>query len=398
MKLKLQTGILSLEHVVAALGATLTVPLIINQSGLPMSYQATLFFAGIGTLIFALCVKGAIPIILSSSFAFLSGYAIIPTIYPNLSGVEQLQYASGGGIIAGLLYLVLALICKLVGTNIIAKLFPPRVVGPIVMVIGLSLVPSAISNMSSCWWLAVLALVIFVIIQGYFKGFLKICALLISVIITTIIAGICGMVSVKTAAPLGMFQILNPKFSLSSILVMAPIAIASMSEHIGDINSVGAATGENYIETVGLHRTLLGDGLSTMISSFFGVCPTTTYSENISLLTLTKQYNPKITQIAGIIMIVLGFSPWFSSLVQAIPIAIIGGVSLLLYTTIASVGVKTVIDNKVDMSNTKNLIILSLILGIGLGAPNITIGNITITSMTSAIVIGLVLNLILPEE
>ncbi len=421
--------VLGLQHMFAMFGATVLVPILVNSYGLPLSIQTTLFFAGIGTLFFHLCTRFKVPAFLGSSFAFLGGFAAIGAMdsgmYAAMSGAEKLQYACGGIVVAGLLYLVLALVIRAVGVHRVMHFLPPVVTGPIIILIGLNLAPSAVNNAKTCWWLALVAMAIIVVANIWGKGMIKIIPILLGVVgayIIAVIANACGATAVDSSGavvPLldysGMaaakliglqpfftnFKGSVAKFDLSAILVMAPIAIASMMEHIGDMSAISATVGENFIEDPGLHRTLLGDGLATAMAGFFGGPANTTYGENTGVLVLSKVYDPRVVRLAAIYAVVLSFSPKFAVLVNSIPAAIIGGVSFILYGMISAIGVRNVVENQVDFTNSRNLIIAAVILVCGLGFTNgitFTIGSasITLTSLAIAAIAGIVLNAILP--
>lgn len=413
--------ILGLQHMVAMFGATILVPILVNQyfNGEGLSIQVTLFFAGIGTLFFHLCSKLKVPAFLGSSFAFLGGFATVAEldtgIFANMSYGEKLPYATGGIVVAGLLYLILALVIKLVGVKRVMKYLPPAVTGPIIICIGLSLAPSAVSNASTNWLLAFIALAVVVIFNIWGKGMFRIIPILMGVVISYIVAIImnaCGMTnadgsaildfsSTATSAWVGLPPFQLCKFDISAILVMAPIAIATMMEHIGDISAISATTGNNFIEDPGLHRTLIGDGLATSISALFGGPANTTYGENTGVLELSKVYDPKVIRIAAIFAIVLGFIPKVAAIIGSLPAAIVGGISFILYGMISAIGVRNVVENKVDFTKSRNLIIAAVILVCGLGFSNglsFNVGGttITLTALAIAALAGVILNAILP--
>ena len=419
--------VLGMQHLFAMFGATVLVPILVNSYGLPLSIQTTLLMAGLGTLFFHLMTKFKVPAFLGSSFAFLGGYAAVAALdsgkYAAMSAAEKLQYAGGGIVVAGLLYVVLALIVKLVGVKKVMRFLPPIVTGPIVILIGLNLAPSAVSNASTCWCLALVAMVVIVVANIWGKGMIKIIPILLGVVISYLIALIANAFGATTAAgtPLIDFSAvagskiigLQPmftnfkgvifKFDITSILVMAPIAIASMMEHIGDISAISATVGENFIEDPGLNRTLIGDGLATSISAMFGGPANTTYGENTGVLVLSKVYDPSVIRLAAIYAIVLSFSPAFAAVINSMPAAIIGGISFILYGMISAIGVRNIVENRVDFSNSRNLIIGATILVCGLGFTNgisFSIGSahITLTSLAIASIVGIVLNAILPGK
>ena len=414
--------ILGLQHMFAMFGATILVPIIVSsQYGLPLSVQTTLFFAGIGTLFFHLCAKLKVPAFLGSSFAFLGGFEAVSKLdsgrFAGMEAAEKLQYACGGIVVAGLLYLVLALLVKVVGVHKVMRFLPPVVTGPIIICIGLNLAPSAVSNAAQCWPLALIALAVIVVFNIWGKGMFKIIPILLGVVIAyvaAIIMNACGMTNadgsailnfqaVADAGFLGLPPFQIAKFDLSAILVMAPIAIAAMMEHIGDMSAISATVGENFIEDPGLHRTLIGDGIATSLSAMFGGPANTTYGENTGVLVLSRVYDPRVIRLAAIYAVVLGFIPKMSELIGSMPTAIVGGISFMLYGMISAIGVRNVVENRVDFTNSRNLIIAAVILVCGLGfggGLTFTVGGtaITLTSLAIAAIAGIVLNAILPGK
>ena len=413
--------ILGLQHMFAMFGATVLVPILVQGYGLPLNIQTTLFFAGIGTLFFHVCARMKVPAFLGSSFAFLGGFAAMAAmdsgIYAGMDPAVTLQYACGGIVVAGLLYVVMAAIVKAVGVHKVMRFLPPVVTGPIVILIGLNLAPSAVSNASTCWWLAILSIAVIVVANIWGKGMIKIVPILLGVVIPYVVALVAGKVDFSTLDIDGLFGGLTPilgfqpfvtnmggsiaKFDISAILVMAPIAIASMMEHIGDMSAISATVGENFIEEPGLHRTLIGDGIATSLSAMFGGPANTTYGENTGVLVLSKVYDPRVVRLAAIYAIILSFSPAFAVIVNTIPAAIIGGVSFILYGMISAIGVRNVVENRVDFTNSRNLIIAAVILVCGLGFSGgltfqVGSASITLTSLAIAAIAGIVLNAILP--
>ena len=402
--------VLGLQHLFAMFGATVLVPILVSGYGLPLSIQTTLLMAGLGTLIFHICTKFKVPAFLGSSFAFLGGFEAVAKldsgIYAGMSGEEKLPYALGGIVIAGALYLVLALLFKLVGAKKVMRFFPPIVTGPIIILIGLNLSGTAVSNASTNWGLALVAIAIIVVANIFGKGMIKIIPILLGVVGAYIVALIFNQVdftAVKDAQFVGLQQIVIAKFDITSILVMAPIAIAAMMEHIGDISAISSTTGKNFIEEPGLHRTLLGDGLATSFSAMFGGPANTTYGENTGVLALSKVYDPRVVRLAAYFAIILSFSPKFDALVNSIPTAVVGGVSFILYGMISAVGVRNIVENHVDLSKSRNLIIAAVIFVSGLGFTSIgglsfTVGGATITlsGLAIAAIAGVALNAILP--
>ncbi len=420
--------ILGLQHMFAMFGATILVPILISgylteavgaapSRGLTVS--VTLFCAGFGTLVFHLCSKLQVPAFLGSSFAFLGGFFTIANldtgIYANMSANDRAAYMCGGIVVAGLLYFILALIIKLAGVNRVMKFLPPVVTGPIIICIGLSLAPSAVSNASNNWLLAIIALGVIIIFNIWGKGLFKIIPILMGVIISYVCAVIfnaCGMLNadgsailnfkaVADAGIVGLPQFQLCKFDFTAILVMAPIAIAAMMEHIGDMSAISATVGKNFLAEPGLHRTLLGDGLATSLSGLIGGPANTTYGENTGVLELSKVYDPIVIRIAAVFAIVLSFIPKFSAIISTMPTAIIGGVSFMLYGMISAIGVRNVVENKVDLTKSRNLIIAGVIFVCGLGFSNgltfeIAGTSITLTALAIAAIAGILLNAILP--
>lgn len=399
--------ILGIQHLFAMFGATILVPIITG-----LSIQVTLICAGLGTLFFHLCTKFKVPAFLGSSFAFLGGFTAVKLldtgVYVGLTDTEKLPYACGGIVVAGLLYLVMAAVVKFVGIKRVMRFLPPVVTGPIIILIGLILAPNAVNDASSNWWLAGLAVATIIVCNMWGKGMIKIIPILLGVLVPYVVALCCGMVdfsAVKAADVVGLPPFQMAKFDLSAILIMAPIAIASMMEHIGDISAISATCGENFIENPGLHRTLIGDGLATSFAALFGGPANTTYGENTGVLVLSRVYDPRVVRIAAYGAVILSFSPAFAEVIHSIPTPIIGGVSFILYGMISAVGVRNVVENKVDFTHTRNLLIAAVILVSGLGfngfgGLTFTIGgsSITLTGLAIAAILGILLNAILPGK
>ena len=413
--------ILGLQHLFAMFGATILVPILVNNyfNGEGLSIQVTLFFAGVGTLFFHLCSKLKVPAFLGSSFAFLGGFHTVANlntgIFKNMTMGEKLPYACGGIVVAGALYLILALIIKLVGINKVMKYLPPVVTGPIIICIGLSLAPSAITNASTNWLLAFIALAVVIVFNIWGKGMFKILPILMGVVISYVCAlifnalgmtnadgsAILDFTAVSEAAWVGLPDFFICKFNISAILVMAPIAIATMMEHIGDMSAISATVGEDLVTDPGLHRTLVGDGFATALSAFFGGPANTTYGENTGVLELSKVHDPKVIRIAAVYAIVLSFIPKMADIIGTMPSAIVGGISFMLYGMISAIGIRNVVENHVDFTHSRNLIIAAVILVCGLGFSDgltFTVGStdITLTSLAIAAIAGVVLNAIIP--
>lgn len=412
-----KTIVLGLQHMFAMFGATVLVPLL---TGLDVS--TTLLFAGLGTLLFHLVTKGKVPAFLGSSFAFLGGYfAIAPILEDGSSNVEMIPYACFGVACAGLLYLVLAGLIKLFSAGKIMKFFPPIVTGPIIIAIGLTLSQSAINNCSSNWLIALVAIVAVILCNIFGKGMIKIVPILIGVAASYLVAICMGKVDFSgvASAPwigipihkemtiLGMFNNFDASKMITAIITIMPIALATIVEHIGDISAISSTTGRNYIKEPGLHRTLLGDGLATIVASLFGAPANTTYGENTGVLNLSKVYDPFVVRLAACFAVFFSFCPKFSAVIQSMPTATVGGISLILYGMISAVGVRNVVENKVDFTKSRNVIIaaLILVLSIGInysaaGAIAFQIGKITISLSGLAVgaLTGIILNAILPGK
>ncbi len=403
--------VLGFQHMFAMFGATVLVPALTG-----LSVSATLLFAGLGTLLFHLLSKGMVPAFLGSSFAFLAGYfAIAPDKNPEL-----LPYACFGVACSGILYIILSALFKAFGTSKVMRFFPPIVTGPIIIAIGLTLSPSAINNCADNWWIALIAIAVIIVANIWGKGMIKIIPILLGVLVSYIVAALTGNVDftpVIDADWLGLpFQMKDTVFGIfsgkvdvglliASAITIVPIALATMVEHIGDMCAISSTCERNYLENPGLHRTLLGDGLATMMASLFGAPANTTYGENTGVLALSKVYDPRVIRIAACLAILFSFSPKFAALVSCMPVATIGGVSLVLYGMISAVGVRNVVENKVDFTKSRNVIIaaLILVLSIGIaysnaGAVSFTIGTISISlsGLAVAAIVGIALNAILP--
>lgn len=403
---------LGVQHMFAMFGATVLVP---QLTGLSVS--STLLFAGIGTLIFHFFTKGKVPAFLGSSFAFLAGYM---TIAPN-GEKHLLPYACLGVACSAALYFLLAVLVKVFGVKKVMRFFPPVVTGPIIISIGLTLSQSAVDNCSRNWLVAFSAVLVIVACVIWGRGMIKIIPILLAAVVSYVFAGILGEVdftSVKNAAWIGLpvlkentvFAIFeNPDTSLiiTSIVTIVPIAIATMMEHIGDIAAISSTVNRNYFENPGLHRTLFGDGLATLVASLFGAPANTTYGENTGVLTLSRVYDPRVIRIAAVIAILFSFSPKFAALISAMPAATCGGISIVLYGMISAVGVRNIVESQIDFKNSRNVIIaaLILVLSIGIkyssaGAVNIHIGGLTLglSGLATGALIGIILNMLLPEK
>ena len=389
--------ILSIQHLLAMFGATVLVPILTG-----FNPSVAIFCAGLGTLIFHLCTGGKVPAFLGSSFAFIP---LILTVKEAFNG--DLAYAQGGIIVAGLIYVMLSLIIKFVGVEKIINFFPPQVTGAMIAVIGLNLLPTAFEMASNHIIIAIITLAIALIINNFAKGFVKQLGILIAVIIGYLLSLAFGIVDTQTIAQASLFEIPKftlPKFSVEAIVIIAPVVLAVFMEHIGDMTTNGAVVGKNFLENPGLHKTLLGDGLATIVAGFLGGPANTTYGENTAVLALTKNYDPSLLRRTAIFAIVLSCIGKFGGFLQSIPTAVMGGISILLFSMITLVGAKTVKDSKC-IKNKKNIIVIATIMIIGLGTTylsnkGIVIGipvteSVSITGLSLAAIVGIVLNILL---
>lgn len=390
--------VLGLQHTFTMFGATVLVPLLTG-----MNVSVALFMAGCGTLLFHVITKGKMPVFLGSSFAFIGAIVACSESY-------GLPFALGGIFIAGILYVIMAGVVYFVGVEKVVKLFPPIVTGPIIMAIGLNLAGAAIGNASSNWLLALFSFAIVVIVNIFFKGFLKSLPVLIGLVVSYLVALIFTLLGVplidftpiREAAWFGLPQFVIAKFDIGAILLVAPVAICTMVEHVGDVIAVGEICDRDFVSKPGLHRTMLGDGLATSLSAFFGGPANTTYSENTGVLALTRAFNPLIMRIAACFAILLGLVPKLGGIISSIPAAIIGGISIVLFGMIAAIGARTLVENHVDFHASRNLIIAATILVLSLGgaAIPINLGSFTvqIQGIALAAIVGIILNLLLPGQ
>ena len=399
--------ILGAQHMFAMFGATVLVPLLTG-----LSISTTLLCAGLGTLLFHLLCKGRVPAFLGSSFAYLGGFTIVTNSGAN---PENLPYACAAVAFSGLVYVLFSLLISAFGIRRMMKFFPPVVTGPIIIAIGLILAPSAIENCQSNWLLAFVALATVIACNIWGKGMVKILPILIGVLVSYAVALATGAVDFAPIADaawfgiplrkeeMGLFAIDGSETFISALFTIVPIALATMMEHIGDIAAISATTGKNYIREPGLNRTLLGDGLATTMAGLLGGPANTTYGENTGVLALTKIYDPLVIRIAAVFALVLSFCPKFEAVINTIPTGIVGGISFVLYGMISAIGVRNVVENKVDFTNSRNLIIAAVILVCALGFDSV--GGITFTvagmavnlsGLAIAAIAGIVLNAILP--
>ena len=413
--------VLGLQHMFAMFGATVLVPML---TGLDIA--TTLLFAGLGTLLFHLLTKGEIPAFLGSSFAFIGGYNAIRTVGTDAAGNaiynnDLLIYACFGVACAGLMYVILSALFKAFGVRKVMRFFPPIVTGPIIISIGLILSSSAITNCSANWLIAIAAIVIVICFNIWGKGMTKIIPILLGVIGSYVLAVIFDPASralvvekVSAAKWIGLpivwnnsvFHLFNMEVDTgmlwSAVFTIVPLSLATMVEHIGDICAISSTCGKNYMQEPGFHRTLLGDGLATTLASLFGAPANTTYGENTGVLALSKVYDPRVIRIAAVFAIIFSFCPKFAALITAMPTATIGGVSLILYGMISAVGVRNVVENKVNFANTRNVIVAALIMvlaiGINYSVGSIKLGIVSLSGLAVASIVGIVLNAILPGK
>lgn len=413
--------VLGLQHMFAMFGATVLVPML---TGLDIA--TTLLFAGLGTLLFHLITGGKVPAFLGSSFAFIGGYNAIRTIGVDAAGQpiynnDLLVYACFGVACAGLMYVILSALFKAFGVNKVMRFFPPIVTGPIIISIGLILSSSAITNCSANWFIAVTAIIIVVCFNIWGKGMTKIIPILLGVLGSYIIAVIVDpsarekvVETVSAAKWIGLpivwnnsvFHLFNMDVDTgmlwSAIFTIVPLSLATMVEHIGDVCAISSTCGKNYMADPGFHRTLLGDGLATTLASLFGAPANTTYGENTGVLALSKVYDPRVIRIAAVFAIIFSFCPKFAALITAMPTATIGGVSLILYGMISAVGVRNVVENQVNFSNSRNVIVAALILvlaiGINYSVGSIKIGIVSLSGLAVASIVGIAVNAILPGK
>ena len=413
--------VLGLQHMFAMFGATVLVPML---TGLDIA--TTLLFAGLGTLLFHLITGGKVPAFLGSSFAFIGGYNAIRTIGVDAAGQpiynnDLLVYACFGVACAGLMYVILSALFKAFGVNKVMRFFPPIVTGPIIISIGLILSSSAITNCSANWFIAVTAIIIVICFNIWGKGMAKIIPILLGVIGSYLLAVIVDpaaretvVTKVSEAKWVGLpivwnnsvFHLFNMDVDTgmlwSAIFTIVPLSLATMVEHIGDVCAISSTCGKNYMADPGFHRTLLGDGLATTLASLFGAPANTTYGENTGVLALSRVYDPRVIRIAAVFAIFFSFCPKFAALITAMPTATIGGVSLILYGMISAVGVRNVVENRVDFTNSRNVIVAALILvlaiGINYSVGSISIGIVSLSGLAVASIVGIIVNAILPGK
>lgn len=391
--------IMGLQQCFAMFGSTILVPVLTNSYGegiVGLSASVTLFCAGVATLWFHFITKGKVPVFLGSSFAFLGMYQAIIPQYGK-------EYATGGVVAAGGLYVILAILIKVLGTKRVMKLFPPAVCGPLIILIGINLAGSAIDNLFTNWMLGIVPILVIIICNTWGKGMIKIIPVLISLIVSYIVAIIMGAVdfsAVGSANWVGLPNFHLPKFNADAIVAGLAVAVAAMVEHVGDVMAIGATCGKNFIADPGLTRTLLGDGIGTSLAGLLGGPANTTYSENTGVVALTRVFDPFVMRIAAVMAIILSLSPKFEAVINSIPTAIIGGISFVLYGMIAATGIRTIVENQVDYVNMRNVLITAIILvsGLGFNHKNIVIGSVAFGGLACAAVFGIILNAILPGK
>lgn len=397
--------LLGIQHLFAMFGATVLVPAITG-----LNPAVALITAGVGTWIFHLCTKGQVPVFVGSSFAFIAGVQIVMQNDP-----ARIPYVQGGVICAGLVYVALSLLIRLIGPEKILRLFPPVVTGPVIVVIGLTLAPNALGNASQNWIVAIITLIAVISVSIFAKGYFKLVPILVGIVVGYLAAvgydliaapqqALVDFAPVAQASWISPFWKIGdfftlPKFELSAILTLAPIALVTFMEHVGDITTNGAVVGKNFLEDPGLHRTILGDGLATIAAGLCGGPANTTYGENTGVLAVTKVYNPFVLELAAGFAILLGLFGKVGALLQTIPVPVMGGVSILLFGMIASIGIRTLAESQLDFSHSRNLIIVALILVVGLGlSGGVSIGGFQISGLFLAVLLGAVANQVFPAE
>ena len=381
--------IIGIQFLFVAFGATVLVPLLVG-----IDPAVALFTAGVGTLIFHLITKGKVPVFLGSSFAFIAPIIASTKLY-GLAGTFS------GLIAVGLVYGLVSAIVKSQGLKFIERIFPPVVVGPVIMLIGLSLAPNAIDMAKNNWIIALAALVTAIVIVIFSKGMLKLIPIFSGIIIGYIVAIFFGVVDFSKILDAAWFQIPNftrPTFSWGAIIYLVPVAIAPIIEHVGDMYAISSIAEKDFIKKPGLHRTLLGDGIATAFAGFFGGPPNTTYSEVTGAISLTKVVDPRVLRVSAVTAIIFAFSGKINAILQSIPISVLGGIMILLFGMIASIGIKALTDSKTDIHKTRNQVIISIVLVIGIGGASFSWGEFTLAGIGLASIVGVVLNLILPDK
>lgn len=384
-----QKTIVGVQFLFVAFGATVLVPLLVG-----MDPSVALFTAGMGTLIFHLATKGKVPIFLGSSFAFIAPIVKATELY-GLPGTLS------GLVAVGAVYGIMSALVKFRGTGFISYLFPPSVVGPVIMLIGLSLASTGVDMAKSNWLLAIISLIATVVVTMFAKGMLRLIPIFVGIVAGYVAAMCMGLVDFQPVADapwLALPAFVRAEFSLEAIIFMVPVAIAPVIEHIGDVYAINEVAGKDFVKDPGLHRTMLGDGMACVAAALIGGPPVTTYSEVTGAVSLTKITDPAVIRIAAVTGILFSVLGKVSALLKTIPSAVLGGIMLLLFGTIASIGINSLLKNKVDLGNTRNLVIASLILTLGIGGAELTFGNFTIGGIGLAALVGVLLNLVLPRD
>ena len=384
----LQKTVVGVQFLFVAFGATVLVPLLVG-----MDPSVALFTAGIGTLIFHMVTKGKVPIFLGSSFAFIAPIIKATELY-GLPGTLS------GLIAVGAVYGIMSALVKFRGVGFIARLFPPVVVGPVIMLIGLSLASTGVNMAKENWLLAILALITTVIVSLFGKGLLRLIPIFSGIVVGYVAAIIMGLIDFQPVVEASWFAMpafVRPEFSWEAVIFMLPVAIAPVIEHIGDVYAINEVAGKDFVKDPGLHRTMLGDGLACAAAALIGGPPVTTYSEVTGAISLTKIADPAVIRIAAVVGILFSVLGKVSAILKTIPSAVLGGIMLLLFGTIASVGINSLVKNKIDMGDTRNLVIVSLILTLGIGGAELTFGNFTIGGIGLAALVGVILNLVIPN-
>ncbi|MBR5893862.1 MAG: uracil-xanthine permease [Bacteroidaceae bacterium] len=383
-----QKTVVGAQFLFVAFGATVLVPLLVG-----LDPSVALFTAGIGTLVFHAVTKGKVPIFLGSSFAFIA---------PIIKATELFGFPGTlcGLVAVGAVYGIMSLLVRLRGVGFIARLFPPIVVGPVIMLIGLSLAGTGVNMAKSNWPLAIIALLTTVIVSLFGKGLLRLIPIFAGIVVGYIAATLFGIVDFQPIVEASWFALpafVRPELCWEAVIFMIPVAIAPVIEHIGDMYAINEVTGKDFVKDPGLHRTMLGDGLACVVASFIGGPPVTTYSEVTGAISLTKIADPMVLRIAALFGILFSVLGKVSALLKTIPEAVLGGIMLLLFGTIASVGINSLVKNRVDLGDTRNLVIASLILTLGIGGAEMSFGGITMSGIGLSAIVGVILNLIIPQ-
>ena len=380
--------VVGVQFLFVAFGATVLVPLLVG-----LDPSTALFTAGVGTLIFHLVTKGIVPIFLGSSFAFIAPIIKATELY-GLAGTLS------GLVAVGMVYFLMSALIKWQGVRLIKRLFPPVVIGPVIMLIGLSLADTGVNMASEDWLLAIISLATAIVVSLFAKGLLKLIPIFAGIVLGylgAIILGRVDLTGVADAAWFSLPQFVKPEFSWGAIIFMIPVAIAPIIEHVGDVYAVSQVAKKDFIKNPGLHRTMFGDGLACLFAGLIGGPPVTTYSEVTGAMVLTKVTDPVVIRIAAIAGILFSMIGKVSAFLRSIPGSVLGGIMLLLFGMIAATGINNMIHNKTDMSNTRNLIIVSLILTTGIGGAVLTVGSISMTGIGLSALLGVVLNLVIPR-